>query len=312
MAQKHKKKPHMDQSPVSIDTDTLPTKKTTPDTKKKETKPFKRLRLILWGLVCVLLGIVLYVYGFMIPNLSVRPVYVAKTPKAPEPVLTLPADEIPTPVLPTPTIAETPEEPEQQIVVEIIEQEKDESEETAVLKAQIDALKKADTKTLVDTLTLYHLMANGHPYRNILKKVLSNRPDNPFAARVQSKLTDFELTGIPTLNQLQQMYLQDAKMAAHSFYVKKDTLSWQDNIRAFLKSLVQIRPTKIDDKDLTGVKILYKAGDELKAGNIQKAVTLLQKLPPEQAVLMADFMRNATARVTLNNIMTTLIREERN
>ena len=273
------------------------------------------VRTLFWGIACLLAVIVLYIYVIMIPGITVKPIYVMKTPDVtpPVPALLTPANntktiDIPTPIETDPLIKE--ETVSETTVPPLVEP--DESEEIAALRNQINTLKDAQNKTVVDTLALYHLMTNGYPYRAALQKVLASDSQNVFAVRVQQELAGFELTGIPTLTQLQHMYAQDAKMAAYSFYVKKESMTWQENVRAFLKSLVQVRPLHIADTDVTGVKILYKAQDELEAGHIQKALMLLKRLPTEQSVLMADFIRNASARVTLHQMMTSLIREERN
>lgn len=327
MAQKSKQKRPLDKSSQKPMPAVKPTEAVEPasppktDPKKPAVPRF--IRTLFWGIACLLAVVVLYIYVIMIPSLSVKPIYVMKTPNTTAPVPSLltsaePADFLKT----TPTDAGTPSAEEAKAVSDETENlnetviepmiEEKETQTVSALQEELETLKSTQNKTLIDTLTLYHLMANGYPYRSVLQKVLAADPQNVFAVRVQKELAAFELTGIPTLTQLQHMYAQDAKMAAYSFYVKKEPMTWQENIRAFLKSLVQIRPTHITDSDLTGPKILYKAQDELNAGHLQRAVDLLQKLPTEQSVLMADFIRNASARMTLNQIMTSLIREERN
>lgn len=325
MAQKSKQKKPLDKSlqkPQSAVKATQTVEQTSaPETDPKKPAVPRFIRTLFWGIACLLAVVVLYIYVIMIPSLSVKPIYVMKTPNVTAPVPSLltspaPADFSKPETIDIPateeaeTVAEETENLNETVIEPMIEEK--ETQTVTALREELDAFKNAQNKTLIDTLTLYHLMASGYPYQSVLQKVLAADPQNVFAVRVQKELASFGLTGIPTLTQLQHMYAQDAKMAAYSFYVKKEPMTWQENIRAFLKSLVQIRPTHIADKDLSGPKILYKAQDELEAGHIQKAINLLKRLPTEQSVLMADFIRNASARVTLNQIMTSLIREERN
>lgn len=327
MARKSKQKRPLNKNSQKPLTEVKPTEAvepaSPPQTDPKKTAVPRFIRTLFWSTVCLLAVVVLYIYVIMIPSLSVKPIHVMKTPNTTAPVPSLltsdkPADflKTTTPDAGTPPIEKAKavsDETENlnETVIELMIEEK-ETQTVSALQEELKALKSTQNKTLIDTLTLYHLMANGYPYRSVLQKVLATDPQNVFAVRVQKELAAFELTGIPTLTQLQHMYTQDAKMAAYSFYVKKEPMTWQENIRVFLKSLVQIRPMHITDNELTGPKILYKAQDELNAGHLQKAVDLLRKLPSEQFVLMADFIRHASARITLDQIMTSLIREERN
>ena len=280
------------------------------------------IRKVFWIIAFFLAIVVLYIYIIMIPRVSsVKPIYITPTPNVVAPIPSLlengnkilktiptnsnPIQNIePEPILKMNVTEDAP--------VDEVQPQPENLDEILALQKEISHLNQIQKTQLIDTLNLYHLIINGYPFRTVLNKILSENPQNIFALRVQEKLSDFELTGIPTLLQLQKLYAQEAKMTAFSFYVKKEPMTWQENIKAFLKSLVQIRPIHITSQELIGPKILYKAHDELSEGRIQNVLDILQKLPPEQYVLMADFIRNASARLTAQQIITSLIREERN
>ena len=80
-------------------------------------------------------------------------------------------------------------------------------------------------------------------------------------------------------------------------------MSWQDEIIAFFKSVIRVRPLQVSQKELKGVALLYAASDELKAGHLDLAVTYLNKLPAAEKMLLRTFIRQAEMRLQMNTLL---------
>ena len=294
------------------------TKSTSDDNIKRASPTVSSfIKVIFWISICILTVFIFYIYFFAPSQNRLNPIYVNPSPKIPAP--------LPSSVLDydTPSVSSAKEQgllssPSSTFddvsypaasSPECLEKETQKIEE---MEKELNSLKERQNQKIIDSLFLYYLISTGRPYQKQLQKVLLNDPQNIFAIQVQQQLGSFGITGIPTLPQLQQFYVQEAKIVAYSFHTKEKTLSWTENIRVFFKSLIQIRPLVIQDKNLTGMNILYKAHDQLKEGQLQKMIDTLKNLPPEQYLLMTDFIQNASARITLDKIIKSLTHEERN
>lgn len=253
-----------------------------PVTQKKKTSIFvKGLR----GLIVILIVGILYLYTF--PLYQEKPLSrSARTyPKEMTAPVSAPDAPVATPnVEPVPPALDLPEPTSEPI-----------ASPTAACGYQNGIVQQ--------TVALYGLINRGEPFANALDELLEQDPQNPFALAIEENLSDFKMTGVPTLPLLQARFKQAANEARLSFHIKQN-MTWQAETIAFLKSLVQVRPLTITNA--RGVNILYKAEDALNAGHIEEAMMTLALLPPPQAFIMQDFMREAAGRIIINNIAQTM------
>lgn len=173
--------------------------------------------------------------------------------------------------------------------------------ENAALKLK---LQNADEMPLLMT-HLIERMYQGRPFEDALQNLLAKDPSNPFGIKVESLLGLYAASGIPTLQGLTQLFFQNAQMTEQSFYIKTRNMTWQDEILAFLKTIIRIRPQQIDATNLNGINVIFVAEDEMKNGHIEKTLALLDKLAPEQKIFMQSFIHKAKAYL----IMQTLLNE---
>ena len=173
------------------------------------------------------------------------------------------------------------------------------------LKNQIETLshQNIEEKKYADALLgLYDAVQNGRPFKKELGRVLKINSADPLALSIEEKAGVWAATGIPTLTELQRIFNEESHNAEQSFYIHPQ-MSWQDEIIAFFKSVIRVRPLQVSQKELKGVALLYAASDELKAGHLDLAVTYLNKLPAAEKMLLRTFIRQAEMRLQMNTLL---------
>ena len=172
-------------------------------------------------------------------------------------------------------------------------------------QAYIESLQaeiKQEKKYADALLGLYDAVQNGRPFKKELGRVLKINSADPLALSIEEKAGVWAATGIPTLTELQRIFNEESHNAEQSFYIHPQ-MSWQDEIIAFFKSVIRVRPLQVSQKELKGVALLYAASDELKAGHLDLAVTYLNKLPAAEKMLLRTFIRQAEMRLQMNTLL---------
>ncbi len=177
--------------------------------------------------------------------------------------------------------------------------------EIKVLKNQLENLshQNIEEKKYADSLlALYDAIQKGRPFKKEIARVLKINPTDTLALSVQEKTNVWAATGIPTLTELQIIFQKESQNAEQSFYIHPQ-MNWQDEVIAFFKSAIHVRPIQIKQKNLKGVYILYAIEDALNSGHLDKAVSLLNKLSASEKMLLSTFIKQAEMRLQINTLL---------
>ena len=174
--------------------------------------------------------------------------------------------------------------------------------EVKELKEQIQNLshRNIEEKKYADSLlALYDAIQNGRPFKKEIARVLSINSTDSLALSVEEKTGVWAATGIPTMTELKLIFKKEVRQIEQSFYIHPQ-MNWQDEIIAFFKSAVRVRPLQITQKNLKGISILYAIEEELNADHLEKAISRRNKLPSTQKMLFSTFIKQAEMRLQID------------
>lgn len=188
-----------------------------------------------------------------------------------------------------------------------IESNEKSSEETpmSIQKEFPSSFKEASNSIVFASLTLYQKILQGKPFQQEWQKLNALDNQSPFALLVHQELRTFMTSGILTIDELLALYEQRMPHLIYSFYDKKGNAGWIKDLRLFIKTQLQFRPSHFDDT-VQGFEIVYKPQDEIKAGHIQQALHTISFLPPQQIMLLDEFIAQAQAHVKVESLIETI------
>ena len=152
------------------------------------------------------------------------------------------------------------------------------------------------------TVRLMKKIYTGQPFDVTLNK-LQNEDSSSFALTVQEKLGDYATKGIATPEKLKKLFLLNAETAQNSFYASNPEDSWNQKLTNFFKSLFHIYPQNVTEQDTTPENLLFLARQQVEAGQFEKAVTTIKKLPASSQNHLQDFIQNVTRYVEARKII---------
>ncbi len=139
------------------------------------------------------------------------------------------------------------------------------------------------------------------PFRDRLTALLAVAGGNPAAADALAPIVAYADQGIPTLPMLRARFDDLAAAVLEARWVEDGT-GWTDRLLANLSGLLTIRRTgEIEGNGLEAV--LARGEQALHAGNLERAVALLEKIEGPGAEAAGSWLRDANARLAATAAM---------
>ena len=142
------------------------------------------------------------------------------------------------------------------------------------------------------TVHLMEEIYTGQPFATTLNLLLMYDKTNAFALAVQEKLSAYASTGLPTAQDLKQMFLSQMEMAKDAYYINHRNTSWNQRWTAYFKSLVHIYPEQMNPDETQGIDLLFLAKNQVLKGQFEQALKSVEKLPDTSRQFLNNFIKN--------------------
>jgi hypothetical protein len=153
---------------------------------------------------------------------------------------------------------------------------------------------------------LVQVVRDGGPFVRQLAAVRALGGDDPDIAQAAAELEPFSATGVPTLAALRAQLPATIDAVIRATPVTASD-TWTDRVVNRLASLVTVRRVGSPAIAAGGIDgIVAQAETALEGGDLQAAVTALERLDGAPAVAAADWLQHARARLTADRALSTL------
>ncbi len=199
-----------------------------------------------------------------------------------------------------PTVCDCPSVVEDKSVVDALK--------STIHDLEMENLNLTEKMNAVEDTTpaLIELLRNiytGRPFAKQLATILRQDKTNAFALEIQNQIGGLAIKGIPTDEQVQNLFAARFKMALDSYYVTRTQQTWWQQTKAFVTSLVRVYPENLSAQNAQGVAWLYLAKKQVNNNDFAGALDSVRHLPDHSGAFFADFMKAADQRILTNRII---------